>query len=197
VVLHLALRERALAVLGRLDLTALEGGTLLVRAGLPVVGRLDVEAMAFRDGALYFGLKSPLTRRGGAVIVRLAGAVAALKEGRALASAVSRWAELPLCLEVRGRRVCQGLSDMAFLPDGSLALTANAPKGSAWPDGGGALWWLPSPEAAPVLVRHFEGLKPEGVAVSPASRLVVVFDSDQGVPEWAELPLPSAAAPRP
>ncbi|MBI5542274.1 MAG: hypothetical protein HY901_00170 [Deltaproteobacteria bacterium] len=195
--LHLALRGRALAVLGRLDLTGDDEASKLLRiARLPEgAASLDIEALAFHEGALFIGLKSPLTVEGGAaVILRLANPVAALREGRIPHDALTRWAALPLRLPLDGKAVCQGLSDMVFLADGSLVASSNVPKGSAL-DPGGALWWLPSPAkpSSPVLLHHFLGLKPEGVALAPSgSKLVVVFDRGAEEPRWAELPLPAA-----
>jgi hypothetical protein len=59
-------------------------------------------------------------------------------------------------------------------------------------DGGGALWWARAPAGAspPVLLRRFEGLKPEGVALSPRRGLAVIFDRDRQPPVWMELPAP-------
>jgi len=191
--LHLKEQKRSLAVLGHVDLTAIEGGTSLQEiAGLPADGRLDIEALAYDKGTLFVGLKSPLGARGAAVILRLADPVGAMRAGRIKREAISRWIEVPLCLDAGSKNVCQGFSDMTFLPDGSLVVSANAPKGGPH-DGGGALWWLRRPvgDSAPVLLRRFAGHKPEGVALSPSRRsLMVVFDCGQGTPLWTELPLP-------
>jgi hypothetical protein len=191
--LHLALEGRSLRVIGRVDLTAVEGPRpLLAVAGLGADGRLDVEAIAFREGALHVGLKSPLSPTGAAVILRLADAAGALREGRIREGALTRWAEVPLCVQDRrGARVCQGLADLVFLDDGSLVAAANAPKGGP-KDGGGAVWWLPAPvgTAPPRLLQRFPRLRPEGVARAPRGGLAVVFDRDQDAPLWTELPLP-------
>ncbi len=192
--LHLERRGRSLAVLGRLDLTAVPGEhSLLEAAGLDPHGRLDIEAIAYRDGSLFVGLRSPLTASGAAVVLRLADAVGALRSGRVPEGALSRWVELPLCLDRGAGRVCQGLSDMLFLEDGSLLVAANAPRGTD--DGGGAIWWIPEPArpGAPRLVQRFPGLKPEGLALAPgAQQVVVVFDRDRKPPLWTELPVPGA-----
>ena len=63
----------ALDVVGQLDLTAIKGSrSLLSLLGLPQDGRLDIEAVAFHDAALFIGFKSPLTDAGNAVVARLA-----------------------------------------------------------------------------------------------------------------------------
>ena len=185
-----------LEVMARIDLTKIKhGGSLLALAGLPTEGRLDIEAVAYRDGALFVGFKSPLTRKGEAVILRLPNALATMQGGKLRASAVERFAAVPLCIsETPADKVCQGISDMTFLADGSLVLSANAPKGGP-PDHGGALWHLPVPigKTAPVRLRRFRDLKPEGVTLSPSGRtLTVVFDCDQKTPRWTAVPLPGS-----
>lgn len=183
----------ALDVLGRLDLTEVKGSqSLLSLVGLPEDGRLDIEAIAFHDAALFIGFKSPLTDTGNAVVARLASPVQVMRRGKIHPQDVTRFASPALCVMAGGQKVCEGVSDMLFLPDGSLVLSANAPKGGP-KDHGGALWHLPSPpnKSAPVLLRRFPGLKPEGVTYSPSGRSVaVVFDCDQDVPQWTEVPLP-------
>jgi hypothetical protein len=176
-----------------LDLTNIEDGrSLLALAGLPTDGRLDIEAVTYHGGALYVGLKSPLTPGGEAVIVRLPKPLDALRVGKLPANAVERFAALPLCVHAKGSRVCQGISDMTFLSDGSLVLSANAPKGGP-KDHGGALWHARSPvgQTPPVLLVRFHKLKPEGVTLSSTGRsLMVVFDSDDQAPKWTTIPLP-------
>jgi hypothetical protein len=192
----LQLREGkgALQVAAALDLTKIKGGgSLLAQAGLPPGGRLDIEAITYHAGALFIGLKSPLTDQGEAVILRLANPVESLRAGKVSAAALTRFVALPLCVEAKGARVCQGISDMTFLDDGSLVLSANAPKGGP-KDHGGSLWHLPAPvgKTPPVLLHRFAKLKPEGVTPSANKHsLVVVFDCDDQTPKWTEVPLPA------
>jgi hypothetical protein len=191
--LLLELAGRGLRVAGRVDLTtarAADGsGSLLGLAGLPEGGRLDIEAVTFRDGALLVGLKSPLTTKDAAVVLRFAAPVAALRAGKIPPGAVTRLQELPLQVQVGGRAIAQGIADLASLPDGSMVAVANAPKGRA-PDGGGALWQF-KVGGAPRLVHKFDGFRPEGVTVSPDGKeLVLVFDANAEPPLWARWPLP-------
>lgn len=192
--LWLSLDGRALAVKAALDLTAVADaqGRSLARLAAGRDGDLDVEALAFRDGDLLVGLKSPLDDAGAATIVRLAGVEQSFAAGRVAPESVSAWARLHLDVEgPDGAKAPEGVTDLLFLPDGTLVLTANAPK-SGRPDGGGAVWAVKAPPSgAPELVRRFKGLKPEGVALAPDGRsLVVVFDRGQEVPQWARLALP-------
>jgi hypothetical protein len=193
--LQLEESKGALRVVARMDLTQVQGkSTLLDLAGLPADGRLDIEAVTYHDGALFIGFKSPLTARGEAVVLRIARPGEALRAGKLKAGTAGRFVALPLCVEVTGKRVCQGISDMTFLPDGSLVLSANAPKGGPQ-DHGGALWHVAVPvdKSAPVLLSRFPELKPEGVTLSADRQsLVVVFDRDDKTPSWTELPLPPA-----
>jgi hypothetical protein len=198
--LHLKVANRSLKVLGQLDLTELDGGqSLLEVAGLPKDGRLDVEALAYRDRSLYIGLKSPLAKNGAAVILRLSDPVKAARDRRVGVGSLVAFVQVPLCVPVGDRSVCQGLSEMTFLADGSLVATANAPKGGP-KDHGGSLWHLPAPimDTKPILLYRFAGLAPEGVTLAPNGReLTLVFDTHQQVPKWAHVPLPEPAKPLP
>ena len=196
--LHLRLAGRALRVIGRADLTSTRGSggrSLLEIAGLPATGTLDIEAITMREGALLIGLKSPLTAAGSAVVLQLAEPAKALGSGRVQPGALTRLWEVPLQVQVKGgTSVSEGLSDMTVLPDGSVILLGNAPKGMP-ADGGGAMYrYLPG-AATPTLLRRFAGLKPEGVTLSDDGKsLVLVFDNDTRAPLWLRIPIPPAVA---
>jgi hypothetical protein len=188
--LHIALgADRRATVLGDLDLTTAQNAD-----GKPPwgeTGPLDIEGIAFREGALYFGLKSPLTADGRALILRLPEVVNVIHSGVVPTGALSSWTSVRLCVPRRGALVCEGIADLTFLSDGSLFLAANSPKGMP-SDGGGSLWQLRGPNSAPSLLKRFSGLKPEGVAVSPdRSSALVVFDTDGQEPLSIKWPLPS------
>ncbi len=185
--LHLALgADRKAKIIGQVDLTTARSAD----GTLPWGGeRLDVEGLAFREGTLYIGLKSPLLADGRATILRLPEAVSVLGSGVIPVGAVSVWARVRLCVPRGGADVCEGIADLAFLADGSLLLAANAPKGMP-SDGGGGLWKISGPGAAPALLKRFDGLKPEGVAVAPDhASAIVVFDTDGQEPLWIRWPL--------
>lgn len=189
--LHLKEEAGKLVLVARADLShILASGTRL--GPTAAEGRLDIEAIGYHAGALFIGLKSPLSERGEAQIVRIGNAVERLHGSALTEDAYQRFAQLSLCVPVGNRRVCQGISDMTFLSDGTLVVTANAPKGGP-PDHGGSLWHLPVPvgKTPPVLLRRFPGLKPEGVTLSPSARsLIIVFDRDQLPAQWTEIALP-------
>lgn len=187
--LQLVLSGRALTIVGRLDLAE-----ALTASGLLPPGSVDIEGLAFRDGALYVGLKAPQTPTGAALILRIPDLQSALRAGALPAAQVQRFAEVPLRVPGEAGEVVQGISDLTFLPDGSLALLANSPKGLP-PDGGGALWWL-RPGTAPSLVRRFPGLKPEGVTLTEDQKaLLIVIDHDRQQPLWLRQPLPAPPKP--
>jgi len=178
--------ERTAKLLGQLDLSVARDAQ-----GQPPwgAGTLDIEGAAFREGALYLGLKSPLGTDGSATILRLPDAVAVVQSGVLQRDALSVWSRTRLCVPHDGSSICEGISDLAFLPDGSLLVTGNAPKGMP-ADGGGSLWKLSAPSTPATLLKRFEGLKPEGVALAPDhTAAVVVFDTDGRPPIWIQCPL--------
>jgi hypothetical protein len=185
--LHLSLgADRKAKVIGQLDLSVAR--TADGKAPWDN-GPLDIEGIAFREGALYVGLKSPLTADGRASILRLPDVVSVMNSGVVPAGALTLWSRTRFCVPHEGKTVCEGIADLAFLPDGSLLVAANAPKGMD-ADGGGSLWKLSAPNATPTLLKRFEGLKPEGVALAPNhSSAVVVFDTDGRKPLWIHWPL--------
>ncbi|MFZ5441770.1 MAG: esterase-like activity of phytase family protein [Myxococcota bacterium] len=186
--LWLALEGERLRAKGRFDLTTFALPELVTGHE----AELDIEALAFRDGALFVGLKAPLDDAGRAAIVRIDDATALFTGGKKRALPQPRvWARPKLEVpDAEGKPVPEGVTDLLFLPDGTLLVAANAPKSGA-PDGGGAVWRLAGPDAAPVLVQRFPGLKPEGLTLSPDGRqVVVVFDRGPEAAQWVRLPLP-------
>jgi hypothetical protein len=205
--LLLALEGRGLRVLGRVDLTtavdARAGGAggdgrgaLLELAGLPVDGRLDIEAVTYRRGALLIGLKSPLTARDGAVVLRLGSPVEALRAGRVPPGALTR--DLELALHGAARGIPEGIADFTSLPDGRMAVLGNSPKGRA-KDDGGSLYWFQPETGVVTFVHEWTGLHPEGVTLSESkTELVIVFDANRDPPRWTRWPLPAVvSAPLP
>ena len=159
--------------------------------GLPEGTRaLDIEGMAFQKGALYLGLKAPLDRQGDAMIWRVEkpselfdGATQQAKTSggaaRLDAAGLSPFAHVRVDVELLGKTVPGGISDLFFLPDGSLAITStpSTAEGAA-----GALFRVDKPVAgalSPRLVTRFPDQKPEGIAASFSSpdKLMFVFDA--------------------
>lgn len=191
--LHLRLTGRELSVAGRLDLTTAtdaNGRGLLAIAGVDPAGTLDIEGLSWAQDALFVGLKSPLARDGAAAILRLDHATDAFQKGRIAPGSLTRFREASLPAAHAGATVHRGVSDLLNLPDGSLVVLANSPKGLPSDDGGAMFWLRPGAKSA-TLLREFPGLKPEGVTLSEDGRgLVVVFDTDRDPPLWTRMPLP-------
>jgi len=184
---QLTLVGRALKILASIDLAG-----AIAESGVVGQSGVDIEALSFHGGELYVGLKSPQAPSGAAYILRIRDILPALQQGVLLPDRISRWAELPLSVEVSGGKVIQGVSDMSFLPDGSLAILANSPKKMP-PDGGGALWWRKT-DGSLVQLRRFLGLKPEGITLGQDDKtLVIVFDNDRMQPLWLHQAIPSPA----
>ncbi|WP_437283947.1 HlyD family secretion protein [Sorangium sp. So ce406] len=166
------------------------GPAVLAGLGLPGGTRpLEIEGMAYRDGALYFGLKSPLDAQGNALVWKLDAPRALFEAKRLEGAGLSLWARARVDVELGGAPTPGGISDLCFLPDGSLAITSTP---STADGDAGALFRVPRPQAgvlSPLLVRRFPGLKPEGVSLSLSSgNLIVVFDTGAEVPSFLELP---------
>lgn len=191
--LHLKLEGRTLQVLGQVDLTTAQdakGNGLLAIAGVDPAGKLDIEAVDYYQNALLIGLKAPLTAEGHAVILRLDHPVETLKAGRIEPGALTRFREVDLRVKRSQGMVGRGIADITGLADGSFVLCANSPKNMPY-DGGGGVYWLKPGTAAPVLLRDFPGLKPEGVAPADDGKgLVLVFDNGAKPPQWTRLPFP-------
>lgn len=159
---------------------------------------LDLEGLAWQGGALYLGLKAPLSSAGRALIWRMAHPDVFFASGSLSGAGLERWAEAPLTALAGDREVPGGVSDLMFGPAGELILTStpSAAEADAGVTGAvsGRLWMDPKPAgglAAPRLMRTFHGLKPEGVSAAPADgRLIVVFDEGDASPRWLEMPWP-------
>jgi hypothetical protein len=193
--LQLQLEDRRLRVTGDLDLFEGKGEVprQVEKLGLPRSTPVDLEGLAYSDGALYIGIKEPLLPGGSAIVLRLDSPSDAFAAGKLPKKSLSFWGDIELTAPAAtGAKVPQGIADLAFGPDGALYVCANAPK-SGPADGGGALWRVAQPRngrMTATLLRRFPHLKPEGVAAGPAgTTLGLVFDRDGGEPVWTTWPL--------
>ena len=152
---------------------------------------LDIEGLAFHDGDLYLGLKAPLDDSGRAMVWRLDQPDAFMDRGILEPGQLATWMRVPLDASADGSSLPGGISDLAFLPDGALAVTTT--PSAADDDTATGVLYRVRPGAAGIAqarrVRVFEGLKPEGISLSGrADHLAVVFDTDAATPRWLELP---------
>lgn len=183
--LQLEVDGRSLRVVAAIDLAA-----AISTSNIVPEGALDIEAMAYRQGALYIGLKSPQDAEGASIILRVLRIEDALHSGQIVAQQIALEQKVALHVATAQGQVVQGISDMSFLPDGSLLLLANSPKHMP-ADGGGALHLL-RPGEPPQLLRRFVGLKPEGITLTADGRaMIIVFDCDRQPPQWLRQELPN------
>jgi multidrug resistance efflux pump len=156
---------------------------------------LDVEGMAFHDGALYLGVKAPLDARGHAMVWKIASPDALFDASTRGATKLERagmetWGHARVDVEVDGKAVPGGISELLFVGDTLvIASTPSTADGAA-----GALWRVDHPRGGALsaqLVRRFPGRKPEGLAPSLTSgKLMVVFDAGSATPSFLETPWP-------
>lgn len=155
---------------------------------------INIEGMT-RDGdALLLGLKAPLDAEGRALIWRVADP-GALVGGAAAPATVALYGRLRMEVTADGREAPGGIADLLRLPDGRLLVAATA-SGTKTLDQTGSLWLTAAPpepggEMEARRLSAFPGLKPEGLALSPAEgRVTIVFDRDAETPAWLEIPWP-------
>lgn len=168
----------------------------LVRLGIPGgTQELNIEGMAMGPDGLYLGLKAPLDAEGNALIWRLDQPEVFLKTGNLAAAGLHLHARVKVDADLEGRPAPGGIAELLFLPDGRL-LIASTPSGTKEGHQGGRLWRVEAPNANPngstlsvELLQRFEGLKPEGLSLSPTpGEAVVVFDTGGPAPQWASIP---------
>ncbi|MBM4346259.1 MAG: hypothetical protein FJ100_23030, partial [Deltaproteobacteria bacterium] len=163
--------------------------------------RLDVEGLAWLDGALLIGLKHPLDEGGRALIWRLTDPDRVLATGGVGPEQLSVWARVPLGVGPGGS-LPAGFADLLRLDDGRLLALAtaigDADEGHAERGLHSTLVAIDNPAGTPQVevLRAFTGLHAEGLAQSvDGTGLVVVFDRGQQAPMWAKLARPERVAP--
>ncbi|MEC9073141.1 MAG: biotin/lipoyl-binding protein [Myxococcota bacterium] len=162
--------------------------------GIPDLTKLDIEALAPWGESLLFGLKSPGSRDGDAIVWKLGSPDVLFEGGTLEAAGLTRWGQISLPVQVGDQTVPGGISDLLTLPDGSLAITATAVVDDKGAQAGG-LWWVPKPSGGELEgrpIRSFAGLKPEGLSLSPSpGKLLITFDTGSATPLWVELDRPA------
>jgi multidrug resistance efflux pump len=156
---------------------------------------LDIEGMAFRGGALFFGLKAPLDAHGDAMIWKVATPSALFDASTSGSKKLERagvalWGHARVDVEIDGRSVPGGISELLFQGD-SLVITSTP---STADGAAGALWHVEHARGGALaarLVRRFPGRKPEGLSSSlTAGKLMLVFDAGSATPSFLEVPWP-------
>lgn len=169
------------------------GDAYLTTLGLTEGTReLEIEAMAAHGNALYLGLKSPLTAQGHAMIWKLSNPDEFLKTGKLQTSDLSLWATAQVPAQSDGQDVPGGISELLFLPNGSLVVASTPSMGDGKPTG--YVSYARQPQAGIFSVeelKEFEGHKPEGLSLSSnPGYFTVAFDAGQNTPHWIQIPWP-------
>ena len=195
--LRVAAAGRSYAVTGEVHIAeALDGADASLRARLGLESgtrELEIEGLAVRAGAAYFGLKAPLDAAGNAMIWRLPDVRGAFDAERFDPDRLELWARVPLRAQAGGADVAAGISDLLFLPDGTLLLTATPAAGDGATESGCIVHVAHAQPGllVPRVVRTFPGMRPEGLSIAPApGRFLVVFDAGEADPFWIDLPWP-------
>ncbi len=196
---RIGVEGRSLRLDGELRLAELLGAlsTERLRAlGVADLDALDIEGLASdAAGRLYLGLKAPVGPDGEALIWRLDHPDALFASGRLEDAGLSLWARVRLPVEADGREVPGGVSELLWLPDGTLVVASTASAGDPKTQTG-RVWAVPEadPDRGPLTpreVRAFAGHKPEGLSLAPhPGRMAVVFDNGDAPPAMVELPWP-------
>ncbi len=190
-------RGRAYTVTGELHIAeSLDAAAASLRSRLGLEGGtrdLEIEGLAIRAGAAYFGVKAPLDATGNAMIWRLPDVSDAFDAGRFDAERLEVWARVPLRAQANDAEVAGGIADLLFLPDGTLLIATTPTSGGASSESGSIVHIAePRPGLlAPRRVHSFAGIRPEGLSIAPApGRFLVVFDGGKAQPSWIDLPWP-------
>jgi hypothetical protein len=132
---------------------------------------MDIEGLAYRQGSVLLGFKNPQIE-GRAAILAIAGIDAVFDKQELSAVGVRLWRALDLRDGPTG--VPCGITDLVFFGERlyGLAVASIGPKDI------GTLWLCQSDEAQPQILRRFEGVKPEGIAVDSSRRaMLITFDN--------------------
>ena len=125
---------------------------------------LDIEAMFFKDGNLFLGVKAPLLD-GQSVILMISEINNVMAEEKAENGSISIWKKITL-KDGSGNKQISGM----VLSGSDLFITGTTKKG-------GGLWKLDIDSAALELIRSFSDLRPEGVSLTPKKdELLLAFD---------------------
>ncbi|HEY4059312.1 MAG TPA: hypothetical protein VGM39_21995, partial [Kofleriaceae bacterium] len=188
---HASLQDDGATVLATFDL----GASLdkisqqqRVDLGLPDPAQLDIEALAWHDGALFIGLKAPVDDAGKAIIWKVAHPDRLLA-GDVAGAQLALWSRIKLTVEADGRQVAGGLADMMFLDAQTLIVTSTASGMDPQEQTSIlAVARVAEGEMTAKTVRTFPGLKAEGISVAPDGKeLAVVFDRGAEAAQWAKV----------
>ena len=184
---HDGLRDELLAHLAASGRDLIENPVAL-SDGTPVNGGLNVEGLAAWKGQLLVGLRSP-AGKGGAIVVPIRGPGQLFSP---LAPGARPDFGKPLILPAAAG---EGIRDLAA--DGDSVLALLGPSGEANHPKPRIVRWNPATgETQAMTVKGLDGLlKPEGIALDPQGRLLVVQDLRPPITDPALLRLEMESTP--
>lgn len=161
---------------------------------------VEIEGMTAFEQGLLLGLKQPLDEDSRAILWYLRDPARFLETGK-VEGLLTRFGAVSLQAGTGTDATAASISDLALLPDLGLAILA---VGRPGPDDSeeikrhgkhGSVWYVPPPLQGGILnakrVHDYPGWRPEGVAVTPDERgLMIVFDTGNNPPRFSNLPLP-------
>ena len=145
--------------------------------GKPVI---NIEGAACRDGALFLGLKEPVSPRG-AIIWKLENIDALFKNQRLLKDQLSLYGYVQLG-ESRS-----GISDLAFDANGVLWALSTIPDAGGNEQQGGLhrINRFADARLEAVQLYEFPGRKPEGLCQRNDETFIIIFDNDDATPAYS------------
>ncbi len=151
---------------------------LFAKAGADI----EIESHFVENNDLYVGFKKPLSDESKVLIVMIQNVKSLFEKNAVLPQQVSLWRTLDFSGAQNGPH---SLSDLVRLKGRLYATTVCKNEDC------GALWKISeTPDATPELVRHFQGLKPEGVAFDPQGpALFVTFDEKDKPAKFVRIPV--------
>lgn len=145
--------------------------------GKPV---LNIEGAAFQDGALFLGLKEPISKDG-AIIWKLDNVDELFQNQRLLPGQLSVYGYVRLNDD---HKKLAGISDLTFDQNGILWALSTIP-GAEGDDQNGGLHRISrfaDGRLEAIRLCSFPGLKPEGLCQQGGKKFIIVFDNDNAIP---------------
>jgi multidrug resistance efflux pump len=143
---------------------------------------IEIEGLAWHNGALYLGLKKPLDSSKQALIWKLSNPDLLFRRKSLSGATLYLWKRVSM--PMAGSPA--GISEILFLSDDAFVLAGTNSKG-------GDLFYAAETAGQGFALKtlaEYPGLKPEGLCLGPDGRLVVVFDRGEKKPLWVHLEMP-------
>ncbi|MFC2134224.1 HlyD family secretion protein [Bacteroidota bacterium] len=150
--------------------------------GKPV---LNIEGASFHDGALYLGLKEPVSKSG-AIIWKLEGLDDLFDNRYLKPQQLSLFGYVDLS---NNNKNISGISDLTFDHKGVLWILSTLPGADKDNQNGGLhrINRFADGRLEAINMLNFPGLKPEGICEDKPGRLVIVFDNDNEIPAFCHV----------